>query len=153
MVSGAWAETEWRDDPLLLRSPAIYEQGSFTYFDVPGSSSTVPFRITDSGTVCGYFFDALGNDHGFLRDKKGNFQQVDVPGAMFTRVRGMNDHGDIVGTYWDATTKHGFLLRKGNFLTIDYPGGYNTDAYDINNPGEIVGTYNDFSHGFLATPS
>jgi uncharacterized membrane protein len=131
----------------------VYERGSFTYFDVPGSTYTIPNRITDSGRVCGFFSDASGNDHGFLRDREGNFTQIDVPGATSTKVRGMNEHGDIVGTYYDATTKHGFLLRKGVFLTLDYPGAYNTDVFDINNAGDIVGTYNDFSRGFLATPS
>jgi len=29
MVSGSWADTEWRDDPLLSRSPAtaVYSSG------------------------------------------------------------------------------------------------------------------------------
>jgi probable HAF family extracellular repeat protein len=130
-----------------------YEDGSFTYFDPPGSTYTWPTRISDSGTVCGYFIDAQDNAHGFLRDKKGTFTQIDVPGALQTQVFGMNDHGDFVGFYWDGTTGHGFLLRKGVSQTIDYPGATDTVALDINNAGDIVGTYNGFSRGFLATPS
>jgi hypothetical protein len=99
------------------------------------------------------FFDALGNYHGFLRDKKGNFTQIDVPGAASTSVYGLNDGGDIVGGYSDGTTTHGFLLRKGVYSTIDYPGATDTVAFDINNAWVIVGSYNGFSRGFLATPS
>jgi uncharacterized membrane protein len=131
----------------------IYDHGSFTDFDVPGSSYTSPYRITDSGTVCGWFFDASNNEHGFLRDKKGNFTQIDVPGASFTTIYGLNDHGDIVGAYGDGTTYHGFLLRKGVFSTLDYPGATDTVAEDINNAGNIVGTYNGLSRGFIATPT
>jgi uncharacterized membrane protein len=130
-----------------------YERGSFTYVDVPGSSYTVPWRISNSGTVCGYFFDGQDNAHGFLRDRKGNFTQVDVPGAAWTTIYGLNAHGDIVGAYGDGTTYHGYLLRKGVVLTLDYPEANNTEAFDINDAGDIVGTYNDFSRGFLATPS
>jgi hypothetical protein len=65
----------------------------------------------------------------------------------------LNDNGDIVGSYGDATTRHGYLYRKGVFLTLDYPGASNTDAFGINNTGSIVGTYNNFSRGFLATPT
>ena len=131
----------------------IYQNGSFTYFDAPGSNYTVPWAITNSGTVGGWFLDASGSSHGFLRDRKGAFTQIDFPGAIFTTVYGLNENGDIVGSYRDATTRHGYLLRKGVFLTLDYPGATNTDAFGINNPGDIVGTYNDFSQGFLATPS
>jgi probable HAF family extracellular repeat protein len=131
----------------------IYENGSFTVFDVPGGSFTSPWRITDSGTVCGTFSDASGNSHGFLRDKKGSFTQIDVPGATFTVVLGLSDNGDIVGQFGDGTTSHSFLLRKGVYVTLDYPGATDTVAFDINNASDIVGTYNNFSRGFLATPS
>jgi uncharacterized membrane protein len=132
----------------------IYAGGSFSYFDAPGSSYTVPWAITNSGTVGGWFIDAAGHAHGFLRDRKGAFTQIDVPaGTRFTTVYGLNDNGDIVGSYGDATTgRHGYLLRKGVFLTLDYPGATNTDAFGINDPGAIVGTYNNFTRGFLATP-
>jgi uncharacterized membrane protein len=149
---GAVVGAFWTNDYASLRG-YIYEHGSFTYFDVPGSSYTSPYRITDSGTVCGGFRDSLNNFHGFLRDKKGNFTQIDVPGAAWSSVSGQNEHGDIVGGYSDGTTTHGFLLRKGVFLTLDYPGANDTVPLDINNAGVIVGTYNDGSRGFLATPS
>ena len=131
----------------------IYQKGSFTYFDPPGSSFTIPWAITNSGTVGGWFIDPSGASHGFLRNRTGAFTQVDFPGAIFTTVYGLNENGDIVGSYADATTRHGYLFRKGVFLTLDYPGATNTDAFGINDPGFIVVTYNDFSRGFLATPS
>jgi probable HAF family extracellular repeat protein len=141
------------DDGFATAHGFIYENGSFRFFDAPGSSYTVPWRITDSGTVCGTFFDALDNPHGFLRDKEGNLTQVDVPGAVWTAVYGQNEHGDIVGGFGDGTTEHGYLFHKGVFLTLDYPGATDTVAEDINNAGVIVGTYNGFSRGFVATPS
>jgi hypothetical protein len=144
----------YTEDGFATAHGYIYEKDSFTFFDFPGSSYTVPNRITDSGTVCGYFIDGQGNAHGFVRDKKGTFTQIDVPGALGTVVYGMNDHGDIVGLFGDQTTLtlHGFLLRKGAYLTLDYPGATDTEPLDINNAGNIVGTYNSFSRGFLATP-
>jgi uncharacterized membrane protein len=131
----------------------IYYKGSFTYFDVPGSTRTVPWAITNSGTVAGWFRDASGTDHGFLRDPKGAFTQFDVPGATFTTLYDLNEKGDIVGSYGDGTTWHGYLFRKGVFLTLDYPGATNTNLFAINDPGVIVGTYDDYSRGLVATPS
>jgi hypothetical protein len=42
--------------------------GSFTTFDYPGTpGSTYPFAINPGGEIAGYYTDAAGNQHGFLR--------------------------------------------------------------------------------------
>src|SRR5258706_4000916 len=40
--------------------------GTFTFFDVPGSSSTQPTAMNPMGQITGYYEDASGI-HGFLR--------------------------------------------------------------------------------------
>ena len=102
----------------------------------------------------GYYVDACGTLHGFLRDKKGVFTTIDHPDSpLGTAALDINNRGQIVGTYADAEeTTHGFLLDKGVFTTIDFPGSSFTEAVGINGRGQIVGFYLDAEgtiHGFL----
>ena len=41
--------------------------GKIWRFDPPNSEDTEPFSINDSGEIAGYFTDAAGATHGFLR--------------------------------------------------------------------------------------
>ena len=131
----------------------IYADGEYLFFDVPGADLTIPWDITDTGTVGGYFLDSNGIWHGFLRDRRGKLTQIDVPGATETRIFGLNNRGDLVGGYVDATGRHGFVFRNGEFITLDYPGATDTRALDVNNQGIVVGTYDGYSRGFVAYPS
>ena len=89
----------------------------------------------------GYYLDAGGTLHGFLRDKKGVVTTIDHPDApLGTVALDINNRGQIVGAYVDAEeTAHGFLLDKGVFTTIDPPGASFTEAAGINGRGQIVG--------------
>jgi uncharacterized membrane protein len=87
----------------------LYDQGTFTTLDVPGSEYTYASGINDSGQIVGYYYDAIfPYNHGFLLDQ-GSYTTLDVPGAGFTNANGINASGQIVGWYYDAAGQHGFL--------------------------------------------
>ena len=41
--------------------------GTFTTFAFPGTIGTSPVAINPAGTITGYYQDAIGKIHGFLR--------------------------------------------------------------------------------------
>ena len=116
----------------------------------------VAFGINDPGEVVGTFVDAVGNRHGFVRNKKGLYAMIDVPGALFTVAEGINNSGDIVGLYLGKDfTLHGFVLSKAGYATVDVPGSSGTQINSINAQGEIAGVYQDADgndHGFVGVP-
>jgi uncharacterized membrane protein len=79
--------------------------------NVPGAAATQAFGIDSPGQIVGFYFDAAGTPHGFLRDK-GGFNTIDVPGALETFAFGINPAGQIVGLYEKADgTFHGFVAQ------------------------------------------
>jgi hypothetical protein len=80
---------------------------------------TGPMGINERGEIAGYFGDATGISHGFLRHKDGTFEVFDAPHASQTSSGGtlpqaLNKGGDIVGYFFsdpDALI-HGFLLKR-----------------------------------------
>ncbi|MGO9211424.1 MAG: hypothetical protein ACLPXM_13295 [Terriglobales bacterium] len=129
---------------------------SFTSFDFPGSTETVPFRVNASGEIVGAYFEGPDVEHGFLL-QGGTFTTFDVPnGIGGTQPEGINDASEVTGTYYDATTglEPGFLRQPdGSVVDIVPPAstGY-TEANGINNSGTIVGRYygnNPVFQGFL----
>jgi hypothetical protein len=112
-----------------------HRDGTFTNFDPPGAIAdnaahkdqdgylvrpvTGPMSITEDGEIAGYFGDATGLSHGFLRHKNGAFETFDAPHASKdssggTLPQAMNKPGDIVGYFFsdpDAVI-HGFLVKR-----------------------------------------
>jgi probable HAF family extracellular repeat protein len=127
----------------------------FTPIDVPGAAEgTYSWGISNNGQVVGYYLDASGVEHGFLRDGAGNYSSINIPGSPVVAY-GINDSGQIVGGYYNATGWHSFLMA-GGFTPIVVPGAKFTSAFGINDSGQIVGSYEDASgveHGFLKTGS
>jgi len=101
--------------------------GQFVTFDPPGSTSTTPAGITPDGTITGYYSDADGVQHGFLRDPNGGFTTFDPPGSTSTYVTSISTNGEIVGAYCSTAAcapYHGFVRAKqGTFTTFDSPPG------------------------------
>ena len=139
----------------------------FITFDPPGSTSTVPSGITADGTIVGYFLDAGGVQHGFLRAPNGRFTIFDPPGSVMTEPASISPVGEIAGTYCDsAVCGHGFVrAANGAFTTFDAPDGqippslYNLGGPPpgINPAGAVAGTFDGSgpgltgAHGFLRT--
>ena len=87
------------------------ENGTFTPFIVPGSTSTNAWDVNPRGDIVGVYVDAAGVAHGYVRTDAG-FTPIDVPGASATRAFGINARGDVVGSYTKAGATRGFIARR-----------------------------------------
>src|SRR5450432_690429 len=72
--------------------------GTYSLFDIAGSSVTEPLGINKAGQIVGGYDDGNMN-RGFLRNSDGYFIPLDVPGALETIATGINDAGLVVGFY------------------------------------------------------
>ncbi len=83
--------------------------GEVSTLDVPGAASTVAFAVNEHGQVAGYYADAAGALHGFVKTGQ-RVQQLDVPGGVATIVTALNNRGSVAGEYFDASgVRHGFV--------------------------------------------
>jgi len=149
--------------------------------DVPGAGAsalqgTVPLSIDTAGDITGFYIDAGGTFHGFVRSGNGTMTApINAPGAgtgpngkisfRGTLPMSINASEDIGGIYSDTNgAYHGFLYTAGSatpaFTTFDAPGAGTagiipgTAALSINAGGDTSGIYTDASgarHGFLRT--
>ena len=142
-------------------------RGMFTSFEDPAATSmqTAAISINAGNFISGFFDDAVGNEHSFIRSPNAQFQNFDFPVADFTDAYQMNDLGQVVGQYATNFPNHGFILSGAmgltgppspcQFLSFDYPDSQNSGTRGINNFGQVVGFYrvrgNPARHGFLAT--
>jgi len=153
-------------------APASAQQPHIVTFDAPGADTTpgnlygtFPGGINCWGTITGFYQDANGTYHGFVRSPRGTFKTFDAPGADTTpgnfngtTPTSINDSGAITGSYYDTNGGHGFVRSPdGKFTSFDVPGagGYGSAPQAINLEGAVVGYYTDsnFSfHAFLRTP-
>jgi hypothetical protein len=150
--------------------------GKFTSFESPGADTTpndyngtFAQSINDLGVIAGFYYDAKGLSHGFVRSAEGAFTTFDVPGA----VNGsspiyLNDAGTIVGYSLDVNLLfHAFLRHPdGTFsvfvgpdsCTTGTPGGcYGSEATFVSLFGSSAGNFEDnsgnfVSHGFIRAP-
>ena len=67
----------------ILGPAARAQQPHIISFDVPASNGngTVPIGVNLEGTLTGFYFDASGIGHGFLRSADGKITTFDAPGA------------------------------------------------------------------------
>src|SRR5436309_7993775 len=103
-------------------------QPTITTFDAPGAGTgpgqgTIAFAINPAGTSAGYFNDATGVFHGFLRTPDGAITTFDIPGAgtgpgQGTFAGNINPPEAIAGRYIDASgVAHGFLRAPNGAIT------------------------------------
>lgn len=130
---------------------------SFTTFDVPGATRTFPHGINAAGQIVGFFQEAAGPKHGFLRSPTGTFTTIDVPDAAETEPWGINNAGQIVGTFRDARLAyHGYLRAPESTFTMLDTLNVRDYAHGINAAGQTVGETNASQdgkvHPFLRGP-
>jgi hypothetical protein len=144
-------------------------------FDPPGSpipSQTYPQAINPTGVITGYYSDAGGIPHGFLRARNGTFPSFDPKGSLAalagpggaplgSKAFGINRALAITGYYYDMFgTPHCFLRTPdGTFTNVDPPGSLQSyDLYPIviNPAGAITANYFDgntgSTRGFVRAP-
>ncbi len=171
-IAGVYADAA-NVEHAFIRSPS----GWITTFDAPGAgtaayqgTATNRWSLNARGEFSGFYIDASGVWHGFLRFPDGQITTFDDPLAgndgstgQGTEPEAINNLGTIVGLYQDANNVlHGFLrTRDGTFTNFDDPEANageawtGTYAFDINELGEVVGGYYNadwIAHGFLRTP-
>jgi uncharacterized membrane protein len=85
----------------------VLDDGRYQTIDFPGAATlTIAFGVSNRGDIVGYYDDAEGRTHGFVRDLHGRYRTIDVPGAYATVATRINDRGQISGDYF--TTKERF---------------------------------------------
>ena len=127
----------------FLRHP----NGTFTTFDTPGAITdtrphtdeegyivravTTPQGINQAGELAGYYGDAKGVVHGFVRHKDGAFDSFDAPGASHTGdlgtfIMSINKYGDLAGYYYagQGDQVRGFVLKRPPAPGADDPTGH-----------------------------
>jgi hypothetical protein len=148
----------------FVRSP----NGSFSTFEAPGAdqtpqsfNGTLPYSINDAGAVTGYYLDANGNCHGFVRSREGTITTFDVPGgSLLTQAIGINAEGTVVGFYLNKDDVFLSFQRNpdGSFETWTDPGQcgsspstgcYGAGALSINDFGVVSGGYEDNTGNFV----
>jgi probable HAF family extracellular repeat protein len=131
---------------LSFATQSFAQTFTYTQFDVPDSSLTLPLGINSYGQIVGASQDSDGTPHGFLRYTDGTYLKFEYPGATFTGALSINDQGVIVGRWTDSHGKNHAYLRSpsGVFSNFDPPApcfssNDPTAAHGINNHGDIVG--------------
>jgi len=141
-----------RRDVFSLARAFLWEDGKFTFLDLPGvlvvGRNRESMGLNDRGDVVGTF-QSQGINHGFLFIG-GDIIQIDVPGARSTRAAGINNRGEIVGSFIDASDVERAYLRHtdGTFTEIDAPEAAGIAAVRINDRSDIVGMFNDAAGRF-----
>lgn len=133
----------------------IWNNGTVTSFDVPGSTSTRLTAINNLGQIAGFYLDAASAIHGFV-DTGGSIATIDrPPGSTSLIIRGINDQGDLIGSYFLNGTDHEFVEHDGLFTDFSIAAAV-LSLNGINDQGDLVGVFSDGvggqEHGFLATP-
>ena len=126
-------------------------------FSVPDATATLAYSLNSSQQALGYYIDAAGATHGYLRASDGTLTfPIDPADSTGTVLFGNNDLNWVVGRYADSSgVTHGLFFETPNdMLVFDYPGAAGfTSLNGINQNGYICGRYLDaagLAHGFVA---
>jgi probable HAF family extracellular repeat protein len=125
-------------------------KAAYSFFAEPDAQpySTYPNAINNKGQVVGFYVDASGVSHGFLKQGK-TYTTIDAPEATNTYPYAINNSGTIGGDQVDVVNaQQGYVETSGGlFTTVDYPGPSITAVEGINDHGDISGTYVDNPSG------
>ncbi len=146
-----------------------FPNGKFVTFDVPAAdqtpgsfNGTAAQAINDAGVVTGSYFDATGEDHGFLRSAEGKITTFDVPGAggSGTTPIALNLEGAVVGYYMNTDLAFRAFVRSPNGKITTFAGPhacalptstncFGNEATNINVFGMIAGNFEDNTTNFV----
>jgi hypothetical protein len=138
---------------------------------LPGTAArqTSVRGISPRGDIVGFYVDAAGRQHGFVR-QDGRYETIDFPlaGVRGTIANGINAQGEVVGQYLlpvnpavadssplycppnpnggtiaDPACIKGFYYRRGEFTTIMFSGHPGAIPQRITAEGDIHGCLHD----------
>jgi uncharacterized membrane protein len=153
--------TRYRDGALITFNDAQAGPGG-TFVGCNGSCGYASFQILNGGRqVTGYYLDANGVFHGYLRHANGSFTDITVPGTSSgpgTVPASVNSLGTVVGSAYpnELTLGDAFIrFADGTLALFDAPvtGQQGTNALAVNSFNEVTGLWTDANfvgHGFLA---
>ena len=150
-IAGVYYDTNNNQHGFLRKA-----DGQIMTFDAPnvgypaqpplgGFPGTIPTGINNKRDIVGYYTDADGGYHGFVRSAHGRFAIIDDPSSTSsppaTQPYALNDWGVIVGIWFDSSFNyHGFVRQvDGSFTAVDAPDSVVTGLYHINDLGEVGG--------------
>lgn len=138
VIAGSYADANGVLHAFMWTVP--YSMAQLTIFDAPGAytsgttsgalvSGTVGVSVNTAGDITGFYEDANGVFHGFVRAVNGMVTSFDAPGAFGggishlvqggTYAASINSAGAIVGFYPDANMMfHGFMRAPGTTTTL-----------------------------------
>ena len=118
--------------------------------DRPGQCGTFITGINNNDQVTGYYINATGVRHGFVRDGE-SYIPIEHPDGynkvINTHVTGINDEGRMSGYFWSADDRYarGFVTDGDRLIEIVHPEAtgesHGTYVYGINKSGRIVGWF------------
>lgn len=129
-------------------------QFAFRAENFPRSLQTQAVGVNNAGVSVGFFVDAKGANHGYVRSHGGRFRVVDFPGTTsrpaVNQLLGINNAGIAVGFFNDrAGRSHSYLFntRTHHFTLLRVPV-HTTSliATGINDRGQIVGFFRAGKH-------
>jgi hypothetical protein len=84
--------------------------GTFTTFDPPGSIYTSPTTLSPAGAITGFYNDANGVFHGFVRARNRAIVTFDPPDSASTLVLAGYGRGVITeALFYSSRMAHGFV--------------------------------------------
>jgi hypothetical protein len=146
VVAGFYSTTDGTFHGYLL------DHGTFTEFDVPGSTNTYVEGINDQGDFVGAE-DSTGALLAY-KNLDGTTETIDISGATASYAFGINRKRECTGQYTDSGgIIHGYFAdASGAITTFDPPLSTGTYPFGLNNRALIVGRYagaDGVNHAFV----
>lgn len=151
---------QYEDTQTIFHGFIRYPDGRIFEYNEPNAGNatdgipdlgTIPANINLQGDTAAYYFDDVGNEHGFIRYHNGTFVTVDPPNSLETMIcleTCLTDDGTVTEFFFDGSTGtyRGFIRSsQGAYTVFDGPEvddqpGQGTVSASIN-PQHTTGGY------------
>lgn len=130
------------------RSGAMYADYTYSTFDVPDTTSTRIWSISNDGVLGGDFASTTWPyyQEGFRQDVTG-LATFDVPNSEDTIATDVGADGTVVGIFFPESVldlpAKGFIKTPGSlgYVTVAYPDAVITAIESVNGSGTVAGNY------------